>query len=65
MFNLTYGFSSINDDYTFNLIVAWEPPRYPYKNVSVYEFFWTKDRVDVGLPWNALRTQVTVLKYYV
>lgn len=65
MFNLTYGFSSINDDYTFNLTVAWEPPRYPYKNISEYDFFWTKDRVDVGLPWNAVRTQVTLLKCYV
>lgn len=59
--NATFGFSSINDDYTFNATVAWEPPRYPYKEVSFYIYHWTKvlEFVTEHVP-KLFSTQVTL-----
>lgn len=60
MLNATFGFSSINDDYTVNGTVAWEPPRYPYKEVSFYIYHWTKVRDFVTFfLGDVFRTQVT------
>jgi len=38
--NLTKRLTSINDDYTFNILVTWDPPVYPHKRVFFYDITW-------------------------